>query len=155
LCWRFGFTEIAAALSRVSPRTLLVYLSFGTAARLGYSLRWWYVARALGTPPAVSRFVAARLAGDATGFLLPTGRISGDPLRAGLVYADGVPGSQAGAGVAIDRIIEIVGNMLCAVTYVSVFSVSRTGGTDRATLIVVATMCLMLAALAIPVEMLR
>ena len=155
LCWRFGFSEIAAALSRVSPRYLLVYLTFGTTARFGYALRWWYVARTLGAIPPFPRFVAARLAGDATGFLLPTGRISGDPLRAGLVYADGVRGSQAGAGVAVDRIIEILGNMLCAVAYVTVFAVTRVGGADRATLILIGTMCLLLVALAIPLEMLR
>jgi len=155
LCWRFGFSEIAVALVRMSPGYLLLYLAFGTAARLGYALRWWYVARTLGVTPALPRFIVARLAGDATGFLLPTGRISGDPLRAGLVYGDGVCGSQAGAGVAIDRIIEILGNMLCAVAYVTVFSLTRTGGTDRATLILIVTMGLLLAALAIPLEMLR
>ena len=155
LCWRFGFSEIAAALRRVSPRYLLVYLAFGATARLGYALRWWYVARTLGAPPPFPRFIAARLAGDATGCLLPTGRLSGDPLRAGLVCGDGVRGSQASAGVAIDRIIETLGNMLSAVAYVAVFSLTRAGGTDRATLILIVTMSMLLAALAIPLEMLR
>ena len=155
LGWRFGLTDLGVALARVRPSCLVVYLLFGSAARLGYALRWWAVARTVAAPPPLLRFIAARLAGDATGFLLPTGRISGDPVRIGLLYADGVSGSEASAGVAVDRIIEVVSNMLCAVAYVTVFSLARAGAAGRPTLILLATLCLLLAALAIPLDMLR
>jgi uncharacterized protein (TIRG00374 family) len=155
LGWRFGLSELSAALERVAPTYLVLYLFFGSTARLGYALRWRLVARAVAAPLPLSRFIAARLAGDATGFLLPTGRISGDPLRVGLLYADGVGGSEASAGVAVDRIIEVISNMLCAVAYVTVFSLARAGGAGRAPMILVVTLCLLLAALAVPLEMMR
>ena len=152
---RFGVSELGAALQQLAPRYLLVYLAFGITARLGYALRWRVVAATLGATPALPRFIAARLAGDATGFLLPTGRISGDPLRIGLVYGDGVSGSQASAGVAIDRIIELIANMLCAMAYVTVFSLSRGTGGSRPAVMLIVTMCLLLGGLAIPLGMMR
>lgn len=155
LCWRFGLTELGAALLRVSPRSLLTYLAFGAAARLGYALRWRLVARTLGSTPGLTWMLGARLAGDATGSLLPTGRISGDPLRAALVYGDGVSGTQASAGVAIDRIIEMLSNIFCAVAYVTVFSLARASGAERATHVMFTTMGLLLIALIVPLAMLR
>jgi uncharacterized protein (TIRG00374 family) len=155
LCRRFGFAEIGVALRHVAPRYLVVYFALGIAVRFSYALRWWMVARALGVAPPLTRFVAARLAGDATGFLLPTGRISGDPLRAGLVYGEGVSGAQATAGVAIDRIMELISNMLCAVAYVMVFSLSRAGGAERPAAALIITMCVLLIALVLPLRMMR
>jgi uncharacterized protein (TIRG00374 family) len=155
LGWRFGLTELGVALAHVRPSYLLVYLLFGSAARLGYALRWRLVARPVAGPPPLSRFIAARLAGDATGFLLPTGRISGDPVRIGLLYADGVSGSEAAAGVAVDRMVEVLSNMLCAVAYVTVFSLARAGAAGRPTLILLVTLCLLFAALLVPLAMLR
>ena len=155
LGWQFGLTELGVALARVRPSYLLVYLFVGCAARLGYALRWRLVARTVAASPPLARLVAARLAGDATGFLLPTGKISGDPVRVGLLYADGVGGSEASAGVAVDRIIEVISNMLCAMAYVTVFSLARAGAAGRPTLTLLVTACLLLAALAIPLQMLR
>lgn len=155
LGWQFGLTDLGAALARVTPSYLVVYLLFGSAARLGYALRWRLVARTVAAPPPLPRFIAARLAGDAMGSLLPTGRISGDPVRIGLLYADGVSGSEASAGVAVDRIIELISNMVCAVAYVTVFSLAHTGVAGRPTLVLLLTSCLLLTALAIPLQMLR
>ncbi len=156
LCWRFGFNELAAALLRVSPVYLALYFVLGIAVRVGYSLRWRLVAQTLGTHPGLLRLMGARLAGDATASLLPAGRIGGDPLRVGLVYGDTLSGSEASAGVVIDRVMELIGNMLCAVAYVTVFSVSGAAGVPhRNATILVITLCVLLAALALPLEMLR
>ncbi len=156
LCWRFGFADLAATFSRVTPAYLLGYLAFGCAALMGYSLRWCLVARTLGGSPPFARLAAARLAGDAVGGLLPTGRISGDPVRIALVYGDGLGGAQATAGVAIDRLIEMMGNTMCAVTYVALFSFAHaSGGSPRVAVSLLVTLCILLLALAVPLGMLR
>jgi uncharacterized protein (TIRG00374 family) len=140
----------------MSPRYLVVYLVFGCAARLGYGLRWHVVARTLGSSLGLGRFVAARIAGDAVGSLLPIGRISGDPVRIALMYQAGVGAARASAGVALDRVMEIITNILCGVTYVAVFSSAHTfGSSRRAARTLITTMLLLLIALAIPLEMLR
>ena len=156
LCWRFGLDDLLDALAQLRPAYLAVYLALGVAVRIGYSLRWSVMARAAGSTPPLARFVAARLAGDAVGALLPTGRVSGDPLRVALVRAAGTPGVAAGAGVAIDRMLELVGNMLCATAYVTVFSLAHTVGEPRrAAVWLIATLSALLALVAVPVEMLR
>lgn len=155
LCWQFGFSDLAAALRQLSPRYLVIYLGFGMAARLGYAVRWRLVARTLGSAPALPRFIAARLAGDATASLLPALRIGGDPLRAGLVCGDGVSGAQAGAGVAIDRIIELISNMLCGAVYVTVFSLARAAGAGGAEHVLVATMGALLVSVVVPLVLMR
>jgi len=155
LCWRFGLSEVIAAVSRVRPGYLLLYLGVGCAVRIGYALRWRLVARALGTNLALGRLVAARLAGDAAGSLLPAGRIGGDPVRIALVYGGGLGGAEASAGVAIDRIMEVIGNSVSAVVYVTVFAVAHTSDSARAAGILIATLLLALAALVVPLETMR
>jgi len=152
--WRYGLAELVTALGRVTPGYLLIYLSVGCAVRIGYSTRWCLVAGALGESLPFARFVPARLAGDALGTLLP-GRIWGDPVRAALLYVGGVAGTRASAGVAIDRVMEWIGNMLCAVAYVSVFSFAHRFGSSRPVGILIITMLLLLLALAMPLAMLR
>lgn len=156
LCWRFGLHDLAEALGRVSGPYLLVYFVIGCAVRLGYSLRWRMVARALGQALPLRRLVAARLAGDAVGTLIPAGRVGGDPLRVALLYGKGIGGTQVTAGVAIDRIMELLGNMLCAVAYASVFSLTRALGTgQRPVVLLLLVMGLLLVSLVVPLEMLR
>ncbi len=156
LCWRFGFSEVGAAFARVQLGYVGAYMALAAVVVIGYSVRWYAVARALGPAPGLGRFVAARLAGDAVGAVLPTGRLSGDPLRAALLYADGMGGPRASAGVAIDRVMELAGNMLCVVAYVAVFSLAHTFGTvGRAPVMLAGAMLALLLMLAVAVEMLR
>lgn len=156
LCWRFGLGDFVDAFAQLHFAYLGVYLVLGAAVCLGYSMRWYVVARAVGPTRSLGRFVAARLAGDALGALLPTGRLSGDPLRVALVRADGVAGVDAGAGVAIDRMMEVVGNTLCATAYVTVFSlVHSLGQSRRPAVLLIVTLLGLLALIAMPVEMLR
>lgn len=155
MCWRFGLAELVTALGHASRGYLLIYFCAACAVRFGYSWRWCVVARALGESLPLARFVPARMAGDALGALFP-GRIGGDPLRAAFVYSRGVGGTHASAGVAIDRVMELIGNTLCAVAYVTVFSFAhRSGSAHRAAEILITTMLLLLLALVIPLIMLR
>lgn len=156
LCWRFGLANLRTAFGHVSVPHLVAYLVFGCAVRLGYGLRWDFVARTLGSSPGLGRLVVARVAGDAVSALLPIGRISGDPVRVALVSQAPVGTTAAGASVAMDRVMEVVGNTLCAITYVTVFSAAHTfGSSRRAAHTLIETMLLLLAALAVPLAVLR
>jgi uncharacterized protein (TIRG00374 family) len=156
LCWRFGLENVGVAFARMSPQYLVLYLGFGCLVRVGYGARWHLVAEAFGASRELWRLVAARLAGDAVGSLLPSGRVSGDPVRLALVYEEKAGGARAGASVAADRVIEMISSILCGLAYVAVFASTHAFGSSRRTVwIWVGIMLLMLAALAMPLAMLR
>jgi uncharacterized membrane protein YbhN (UPF0104 family) len=81
--------------------------------------------------------------------------VSGDPLRIALVSGAGVSGAQASAGVATDRITELISNMLCGAAYVAVFSLTRAGEASWPAHLFVATMGVLLALVAAPLVMMR
>lgn len=153
LFWLFGAGELLGALSLARPGLLLLYLALAVAVLLGYCARWRLVAAALGGPIPWRRLVEARLAGDAVGWLVPSARLAGEPVRVRLAMRGGLSGPQASAGVAIDRILEMLGNLVAVLVYVSLFSLSRAGGSMRFAL--VAAVTLGFAALASIVPILR
>ncbi len=123
---RFGIADLHQALARLSLGGFALYLALSLAVRLAFSARWFLVARALGPAPGFARFLAARLAGDAVAALIPAGGLGGDPLRIALIYGRGVPGSTASTGVALDRLLEVIGNTLSSAVYVAVVSLTLT-----------------------------
>lgn len=133
LGWWFGVGGVVAALRDASPRGLLAYLALSIAVVLLQAGRWALVSAAVGGATPFARLVAARLAGDSVASLLPLGRVSGDPLRAVLARTGDTTLSTATAGVAIDRLLEVVGNLLAVVVYVGVFSFATVGGTSART----------------------
>ena len=155
----FGVEDVAAAIRRTRPGYLVLYLALAGVIRLGYSVRWFGVARTFGPTPSFGRFVAARLAGDAVGALIPTGSVGGDPVRIVLLYGRCVGSSAASAGVALDRLMELFGNTICAVAYVSVFSFTKVlapeQGTSLALGVATVPFLVLLAALAAPLVLLR
>jgi uncharacterized membrane protein YbhN (UPF0104 family) len=153
LAWGFGLHGLAQAFESLSPLRLLLYLAFTAAVVFGYAWRWQIVARTLGANVPLTRLASARLAGDAIGTLVPSARLAGEPVRAGIISAGGVEGTAATAGVALDRVLETVSNILCALVYVSVFSLAHGG---RSSVAALATgLVAGLAALAIPLVLLR
>ncbi|HVM96172.1 MAG TPA: lysylphosphatidylglycerol synthase transmembrane domain-containing protein [Candidatus Acidoferrales bacterium] len=141
----FGVQELLNALKSLRPRSLAAYAALGGVVLLGYCGRWALVLRSVGAPAPLRRLVGIRLAGDALGTLLPGGRIGGDPYRVGVLYARGAPGVAATAGVAADRMLEVVGNSVAALAYVAVYSATRTADVSLA--IVVILVLLLVASL--------
>lgn len=127
LGWWFGLAGVVAALRRADPAGLGAYAAWSALVLLVVVARWRLVAAAVGGRGAFGRHVAARLAGDAAGSLLPLARVAGDPLRAVLVRTRGTALSAATAGVAIDRLLEVTGNLLAVIVYVAVFSLAAVG----------------------------
>jgi uncharacterized protein (TIRG00374 family) len=156
MCWWFGIDELALAVRRLDAANLLVYAVLLVVVLLGYCLRWQLVTRALGSAPAFGALVTARLAGDAVGTLVPSAKLAGEPVRITLVRAAGVNGAEAAAGVALDRIFEVIGNILCVLAYVTVFSFARTiVPKEKTPFILLASMFLGLVALTLSLLMLR
>jgi uncharacterized protein (TIRG00374 family) len=127
LAWSFGLGGLGEALRRLSPALLAVYLALTAAVYFAYAWRWRLVSRSLGRDVPLARLASARLAGDAIGNLVPSARLAGEPVRAAIVHAGGVEGTIATAGVALDRLVETVCNIACALLYVSVFWLTHTG----------------------------
>lgn len=148
LLWRFGGAGLADASAGVRPSLLAFYLVLAIAVLLGYALRWWVVARAIGRAPSFARLVIARLAGDAVGGLVPSAKLAGEPIRIALLRAHGVPVIEAGAGVAVDRLLELAGNACSVVAYATVFLLSRDSRLGDRTLLVSAAV--LLAWMAVP-----
>jgi uncharacterized protein (TIRG00374 family) len=155
LCWAFGLSDVVAAFGRVRIDFLFLYLCGCAAVMLGACWRWRVVTAAIGSPQPLRRLVSARLAGDALGSLLPSARLAGDPLRVALLQGRGAPVAEAAAGVAADRILEIIGNMLCAAGYTTAFVVTHAGAARRPALIVLLTMAGLSVGLAGFLAMLR
>ena len=156
LCRVFGFGELMAALRRATPLYLAMYLACTGCVLCGFALRWRLLAGAVGDREPLLRLMAARLAGDAVGGLVPSAKLAGDPVRAALLYRQGQSGTRATAGVAIDRVVEMVNNSLCAVAYVTVFSLAHAGDPlEGSILLLLGTMLLLLVAAALPIAMLR
>jgi uncharacterized membrane protein YbhN (UPF0104 family) len=136
LAARFGVGDLRAALVDVDPARLLAYVVLAVLVLLGHCLRWRIAAGALAVRAPLARFVRARLAGDAVGWIVPSARLAGEPVRFALVCprserrragAPTGPARQTGEGpriaaaVAADRIIEIAANLFCTLVYVGVF----------------------------------
>ncbi|HSP96914.1 MAG TPA: lysylphosphatidylglycerol synthase transmembrane domain-containing protein [Candidatus Dormibacteraeota bacterium] len=149
LAWWFGIGGVIAALRAASPAGLCAYLALSVAVLALQAGRWRLMAVAVGAPADFGRVVAARLAGDGVASLLPLARIAGDPLRAVLARRGEVRLSSASAGVAIDRLLELIGNMLAVTAYVAVFSAAAVGATSpRTSLAIGGAMFVLLALLA-------
>lgn len=125
LCWWFGLEPLARTLAHASARGLVLYALLTALVLLGYALRWRSVARAVGADAPLGRLVWARLAGDAVGALVPSAKLAGDPVRVAIGHGSESSTSRSAAGVAIDRLLEVVGNMLAVIVYIAVFAVSR------------------------------
>jgi len=148
LCWWFGLEPAGRALANASPRGIALYLMLTALVVLAYALRWRVVAHALGARLTLARLVPARLAGDAVGALVPSGRLAGEPVRVALVRSGCSSTAQSTAGVALDRLLEVIGNTLAVLGYVAVFCVARgAAGAGRTPFILAATMAAGLLAL--------
>jgi uncharacterized protein (TIRG00374 family) len=122
LLWKFGTQDLVTTLAQVRPGRLCVYLVLTAVVVLGHSLRWRLVAHSLGADPPLGVLVRARLAGDAVGALVPSGKVAGEPVRFALVRSHCVDGPLTAAAVAIDRILEALGNLACVLVYGAIFA---------------------------------
>lgn len=79
--------------------------------------RWRLVLGGVCRPPGMWGLMWARLAGQSISMLIPSARLGGEPVRAYLLTRDGVAAADAVAGVAIDRVLDMVAGTVFTVLF--------------------------------------
>lgn len=111
VAWR-AFGDGRTVLPALAPARLPLYLGTVAVGVLLRTLRWRFVLLRLGVRLPPAQLARLWLAGRAVGSLIPSGMLAGEPVRAGLLVAQGVPRATAAGGVALDRALELAGNMI-------------------------------------------
>lgn len=109
-----------AALGHVSPARLPVYFGLSFTVLLLKALRWRLVLRRMGVDLGLVQLGRLWLAGRAAGSLIPSGTFASEPVRAELLRTRGVPLATAAGSVALDRALELAGNMIAGPASVGV-----------------------------------
>jgi uncharacterized protein (TIRG00374 family) len=97
---------------RIVVGALPVYLGLWLATVALHAVRWRMVLRRLGTDLPLVRLARLWLAGRAVGSVVPSGTLGGEPVRVRLLTASGMPAASAAGAVALDRSLELAGNMI-------------------------------------------
>jgi len=114
---RFGRPALAALTANPSLPLLLAFVFTAGVAIVAYTARWQLLLRGLQTRFGLPRLTAFRAAGQSLSALIPSGKLGGEPMRAYLLLADGVPGASAIASVAVDRTLEMTAGAAFACLY--------------------------------------
>lgn len=104
--------EGRAVLKDLSVTRLPLYFAMSGTVMALRALRWQLVLRRMGVELGLLRLARLWLAGRAAGSLIPSGTFAGEPVRAELLRASGVPMAIAAGAVALDRALEMCGNMI-------------------------------------------
>jgi glycosyltransferase 2 family protein len=124
LCRHVGLGELFAAVERANPPRFLVFLALSAAVFLAYAKRWSIVLDAMGAGrPRLSlgTLLCFRAAEHAVSTLLPTGHLSGEPVRALLLRRRGRDWSRSISTVTMDRMLEASASSIIGPIYVAVF----------------------------------
>ncbi len=116
--WRFA-VETSTAPPRIVLAAVPVYLVLWLATVLLHARRSQLVLARLGSEVPLGLLARLWLAGRAVGSLVPSATLGGEPLRAQLLVAHGIPATRAAGAVALDRSIELAGNMIVGLVIVA------------------------------------
>lgn len=97
---------------RIVVAALPVYLALWLSTVALHAMRWRMVLRRLGTDLPLVRLARLWLAARAVGSVVPSGTLGGEPVRAQLLTASGMSSASAAGAVALDRSLELAGNMI-------------------------------------------
>ncbi len=118
-------------LRQFPPGTLASLVALNLLILWLFVLRWWWLLRVAGFPVSWGRLMAYRLAGFSVSYFTPGSQFGGEPLQVFALYRNaGVPLAQATASVALDKLLEMVGNF--GFLLVGALALSRLGLFDPA-----------------------
>jgi uncharacterized protein (TIRG00374 family) len=109
--WRFA-TDATPVPPRLVVAAVPVYVALWLATVVLHAWRWRLILRRLGADLPLARLTRLWLAARAIGALVPSGNLAGEPVRVQLLTAHGMPAATAAGAVALDRSIELAGNMI-------------------------------------------
>jgi len=104
---RYGSPALAILGAGVSIPTLAAFTVSVAMTIVSLSWRWGWILGGICTPPRLMRLTLYRSASHSLAALVPSGGISGDPLRAWFAVRDRVAPGAAIASVAVDRTLEL------------------------------------------------
>jgi uncharacterized protein (TIRG00374 family) len=106
----YCFGEPALALLGRAPRLPLLgaFVLVVGAGLVGGARRWQGLLAGLGTAWGLAPLTLYRAAAQSISGLVPSARMGGEPVRAGLLARDGGSGASALASVAVDRTLDMV-----------------------------------------------
>ncbi len=103
--------EALAALARLRLWQIAILLVGNAAILILFAARWWLILRALGHPIPYFSLAGYRWAAYGITYFTPGSQFGGEPLQIALIRRrHGVPTSTAVASVALERLLELVGN---------------------------------------------
>ena len=111
MLWHFA-TDASPVPPRLVLAALPVYLALWLATVALHAFRWRMILSRLGTDLPLARLARLWLAARAVGSVVPSGTLGGEPIRARLLTASGMPAASAAGAVALDRSLELAGNMI-------------------------------------------
>jgi uncharacterized protein (TIRG00374 family) len=77
-----------------------------------FSLRWWWLARAMGGQTKLGTITAYRLAAFGVNYLTPGPQFGGEPLQVALLTKQqNIPAPDAAASVTLDKLLELIINL--------------------------------------------
>src|SRR5207237_4950912 len=104
---RHGGPALRVLAGHVEPALLVAFACAATLAFLAYTRRWQILLAGLGAARRLAALGPIRAAGHSVSALVPSAKLGGDPVRALFLVRGEVPGADAIASVAIDRVLEI------------------------------------------------
>src|SRR5205085_11982227 len=104
---RHGAPALHMLGAHVEPAMLVGFACAATLAFLAYTRRWQILLAGLGSARELAALGPIRAAGHSVSALVPSAKLGGDPVRALFLVRGEVPGADAIASVAIDRVLEI------------------------------------------------
>jgi hypothetical protein len=107
-----AWPDLRAALSALRAAEVLVLLGVNILVLLSFSGRWWAILRGQGFRVPYLTLSLLRLAGFGVSYFTPGPQFGGEPLQAYLLHRrHRVPAASAAASVAMDKSIELLGNL--------------------------------------------
>jgi hypothetical protein len=114
--WSFrsvSFDEIARVLSSLNLWKIIILLVVNTAILIIAPLRWWLILKAQKQDIPYLPLAAYRQVAAAVSYFTPGQNFGGEPVQIlALRNRHKVPGSTALASVTLDRVIELIGNLI-------------------------------------------
>ena len=104
---RHGAPALHMLGAHVEPAMLVGFACAAMLAFLAYTRRWQILLAGLGSARELAALGPIRAAGHSVSALVPSAKLGGDPVRALFLVRGEVPGADAIASVAIDRVLEI------------------------------------------------
>lgn len=118
--WDKGDAALAVLALDPSWRLFSAFLATAVVLWTAATWRWRILLGGMCRPPGMRSLLAYRLAGQSVSMLIPSAKLSGEPVRGYLLVRGGVTAPDAMASVAIDRVLDMGAGTVFTVLFAAV-----------------------------------